>query len=371
MEFNIKDQYRMMIECATDGQNTVMYDEFGNPNIMVWVCKDTYENVCNRGDAETAKKTGPLPAFITEGKEIDGFWISKYSNCRGSGGVPVSFPDTFPYTGWNFTEAKNLCRKKGKGWHIMTNFEYMAIVCNHFNRAQEGPWSGNNVGDTTTSTSCIVTGISNKAGIIKSGSGGIVTTHDFSTAGIYDLFGNTWEFCDGWKQDTKTGNVWSHGQSMDELMNLPFSDKYVMSPFQFNCLSNDAKQLCIDDSDDDPHIPTTNTGFTMYQVPLSVVKLNSGDFGASKDVRKYEAIAMGIIPPDADTTTIDNWDIKNVKPICKFALNSKVKAGEEYVRIIRGGDTNLGAHPLTYDSLYRDSDHYTCISCRSVYIGEV
>lgn len=139
MEFSVKDTLRASIEAVSGGRNTIMYDDQGNPNIMVCIPKfDTkYMGV---------PINGTHPAFnLGNGKECPEIWVSKYQNVPGIGGVPVSalpLNDRIPANYVNKSEhmghilngmynctpsqGSALCEKKGKGWHLISNLEWCA-----------------------------------------------------------------------------------------------------------------------------------------------------------------------------------------------------------------------------------------------------
>ena len=54
--------------------NVVEIDDAGLPSIMVYIPKFKNSDVLTGGDDSTH------PAFIVNGKEIDGFYFSKYQN---------------------------------------------------------------------------------------------------------------------------------------------------------------------------------------------------------------------------------------------------------------------------------------------------
>lgn len=121
MEFSMRDPVRYAVEVASAGENTVMYDAYGNPNIMVRLCK--YDASCI-----DPTFTGVHPAFVlNDDITVNEIWVSKYKNTVGVGGVGVSAPGAVP-TRVSYKKAREMCKKKGKGWHLMTNLEYMALI---------------------------------------------------------------------------------------------------------------------------------------------------------------------------------------------------------------------------------------------------
>lgn len=61
--YSIKDTYRAAVEAASGGKNTVMYDDQGNPSIMVVIPK-FYLNDVITGAPHTVH-----PAFVVNGIE--------------------------------------------------------------------------------------------------------------------------------------------------------------------------------------------------------------------------------------------------------------------------------------------------------------
>jgi len=120
MEFSVKDKLRQLVESESGGKNTILYDDFDNPMIMVWIPK------FDRSDLGWIYD-GTHPAFIIDdGREIDGFWISKYPNTIANG-VAIQRDMSEPAK-LLFEDARKACSKKGKGWHLCTGLEWAAIA---------------------------------------------------------------------------------------------------------------------------------------------------------------------------------------------------------------------------------------------------
>ena len=119
--FSIKDTYRQAVEAATGGKNTVMYDDKGNPSVMVAIPR------FNIGDVIAGGPATPHPAFIVNGVTKDVIYISKYQNIvHDSRAYSAAFQD--PANSLNFDSALNYCKNKGAGWHLMTNAEWAAVA---------------------------------------------------------------------------------------------------------------------------------------------------------------------------------------------------------------------------------------------------
>lgn len=118
---SVKDAYRQAVESASGGKNTVMYDDKGNPSIMVMVPR------FNLSDVIDGAPNLPHPAFVVNGAVKSEIWISKYQNVVHDGRA-YSIPGMDPRTSVTYDQAKSYCAAKGPGWHLMTNAEWAAIA---------------------------------------------------------------------------------------------------------------------------------------------------------------------------------------------------------------------------------------------------
>lgn len=187
---SVKDTYRQAVEAASCGRNTVMYDDKGNPSIMVFIPR------FNLADVIDGAPASPHPAFIVNGVVKDGIWISKYQNVIHDGRA-YSLPGMNPATNINIDAASAACKAKGAGWHLMTNAEWAAIAL-WCKKNGSMPRGNNSYGKdylATHETGRLVNpGSPDK---ILTGTGPAAWTHDGTTSGIYDLNGNIQEFVDG------------------------------------------------------------------------------------------------------------------------------------------------------------------------------
>lgn len=190
---SIKDTYRQAVEAATDGKNTVMYDDKGNPSIMVCIPR------FNLSDVIDGAPNTPHPAFIVDGVVKNEIWISKFQNIVHDNRA-YSLPGMDPKAYVTWDQAKQYAANKGEGWHLMTNAEWAAIALwckkngffprgnNNFGKDHSAPHERGRV--TYTYDNGII-------GRVATGSGPASWSHDGTNAGIFDLNGNVREWVDG------------------------------------------------------------------------------------------------------------------------------------------------------------------------------
>lgn len=174
--------------------NHVIVDETDLPSVMVYIPKFKLSDVLAAGDSSTH------PAFIVNGAEIDGFYISKYQNVVHNG-VAYSLPAQDPANTINFDNSRARCEAKGNGWHLTTAAEWAAIAlwckANGFQ-----PLGNNNYGKDTSESnyraipSCPLDS-SNRIQRIATGTGPLTWYHDKTLGGIADLNGNVNEWLGG------------------------------------------------------------------------------------------------------------------------------------------------------------------------------
>lgn len=173
--------------------NKLIYDDRGIPSVMVYVPKFKMSDVIDGAGDSTH------PAFIVNGKELPGIWISKYQNIVNNGRA-YSLPGQDPTVNITWDTARGYCESKGKGWHMMTKAEWAAIMLwckkNGFQ-----PWGNNNYGkdsrETLQQAIPATYGSGTDAGKIYhvlTGTGPLTWSHNKQLDGIWDLNGNVSEW---------------------------------------------------------------------------------------------------------------------------------------------------------------------------------
>jgi hypothetical protein len=173
--------------------NVVQQDDAGLPSILVWIPKFKNSDVLTGGNDSTH------PAFIVNGKEIDGFYYSKYQNVVYNGKA-YSLPAEDPQANVNFDTAREYCEDKGYGWHMSTAAEWAAIALwckkNGFL-----PYGNNNNGKDTRESNYKAIQTFHKAdgaiGRIATGTGPLTWSHNNAPDGIWDMNGNVLEWQGG------------------------------------------------------------------------------------------------------------------------------------------------------------------------------
>lgn len=173
--------------------NVILTDDKGLPSVMVYIPKFKMSDVIDGADDSTH------PAFLINGVEKSGIYISKYQNVAYNSRA-YSLPGEDPSASIIADTARTYCESKGAGWHMMSAMEWGAIAL-WCKKNDWLPWGNNNYGKDTRETMYkgvpATYGSDGKVNRIRTGTGPIEYSHNKQLDGIYDLNGNVWEWSDG------------------------------------------------------------------------------------------------------------------------------------------------------------------------------
>lgn len=173
--------------------NVLQQDDAGLPSALVWIPAFKNSDVLTGGDDSIH------PAFIVNGKQIPGFYYSKYQNVVYNGKA-YSLPAENPTVEINFDTASKYSEANGYGWHMSTAAEWAAIAlwCKKNGCLPKG---NNDHGKDTTENEYKAIGVAfdddGKTTKVATGTGPLSWSHDRTPSGIWDLNGNIWEWQGG------------------------------------------------------------------------------------------------------------------------------------------------------------------------------
>lgn len=173
--------------------NEILYDDKGMPSVMVFLPKRTY------AELGMGASTAVHKAFIVNGQEVDGIYVSKYLNVIQNGRA-YSWAGQDPAADTvDFDIARAACEAKGEGWHLMTRIERGMLIqlCQNNGFIPKG---NNGYGKDSTETAYKAIPTTKNGTQIRrtaTGTGPLTWYHDNSPAGIADLCGDVWEWDGG------------------------------------------------------------------------------------------------------------------------------------------------------------------------------
>ena len=188
--------WRERVQDASFARNTVMFDDLGNPSVMVAFLLQTL------ADLGVGSSQKMHPAFVVNNATKPVLHISKYQNVVVGAGAAMralSLKHMDPGNSINWDNAALACKQKGTGWHLMTNAEWSAIALSTKKQGFMPRGNNNFTADTSVSSEKGIGSFFDGAKMARvlTGSGPLAWAHDGSPFGIYDLNGNVSEWVGG------------------------------------------------------------------------------------------------------------------------------------------------------------------------------
>ena len=197
----VRERYepaRFALEAASGGKNTLIFDDLGRPSVMVRIPMFLWSDVLEGAPKE------PCSAFVVGGKVLDCIYISKYMNVIEYG-RGYSLPGRDPAHTLTIDEARAACAAKGKGWHLLTNAEWCALM--HWSVKNGTVPRGNASfgGDPDRPWDRGVLSVQRRGRGLEeemrtlTGTGPDRWNHDAGPWGVSDLAGNAWDWVSGFR----------------------------------------------------------------------------------------------------------------------------------------------------------------------------
>lgn len=165
----------------------IVKDEHGLPNYMTMF----YLEPLLSTEQAAGFKTPEM--FIVNGKAVCAVLISQYTNAMIKD-IPASLPYQQPAENVSCINAARLCREKGKGWHLMTNTEWVYLIeeANRLGHKISGNTNYGKNAENPEEKGWCYDGYTCLTGLDP-----LAWSHDGTKDGVFGLCGNFWEWTAG------------------------------------------------------------------------------------------------------------------------------------------------------------------------------
>lgn len=186
---NLKSSIKLSVEAASGGAQTVVFTAKGQPCIMNKIKAFTLDSV--------GLGTGLHPAFITTKGNLDHIYIGTYAGTIVDNEL-VSSPVLSASVNLALPAYEAAAKASGKGFHIMTNAEWSALMVQAY-ISETTPYGNTTNGESIVSGTkgTLADPNSTTNYTIINGSGAASWRHDKKYNGISDLVGNVSEYAMG------------------------------------------------------------------------------------------------------------------------------------------------------------------------------
>lgn len=282
-----KKEWIDKIEAISEGRNTVMFDAKDLPSIMYRMPVRTQDQLVGNG------VNNVFESWIVDNALIKELYVAKYlaSNVTVDNALyPVSLYGLDPANSINFDNSLAACQRKGTGFNLNTNANWMQLVHESYHKGAFQAHGNTNYcryyGNTAETAEASYL-YNNQAGRSKTGTGPNTWYHDGTPFGVADMVGDVWEWCSGLK--TASGG---------EILVLPNND--AMNPDNSQAATSD-KYKGIAAADGSYTEPGTE-GNLFYKVDGTTPILTDSTQGTASDafhnVYFKDLAASGITVPN-------------------------------------------------------------------------